>query len=61
MMQVHIMNNDGHTPSDLIENSTGFYLMVSQHSIFYPYTHTTHLNVKAVKLLQTNRIYILMP
>ncbi|CAL4993248.1 unnamed protein product [Urochloa decumbens] len=27
-MQLHIMNNDGHTPSDLIENSTGFYLMV---------------------------------
>lgn len=27
-MQVHIMNNDGHTLSDLIENSTGFYLMV---------------------------------
>ena len=36
-MQVHIMNNDGHTLSDLIENSTGFYLMVSKHSIFYLY------------------------
>lgn len=32
----HIMNNAGHTPSDLAEKSTGFYTMVvaSQSSIF---------------------------
>ncbi|PUZ44964.1 hypothetical protein GQ55_8G182300 [Panicum hallii var. hallii] len=28
-VQVHIMNNAGHTPADLIEKSTGFYSMVS--------------------------------
>jgi ankyrin repeat protein len=28
-VQVHIMNNEGCTPSDLIENSTSFYSMVS--------------------------------
>ncbi|RLM58502.1 hypothetical protein C2845_PM18G07750 [Panicum miliaceum] len=27
-VQVHIMNNAGHTPADLIEKSTGFYSMV---------------------------------
>lgn len=28
-VQVHVMNNAGYTPSDLIEKSTGFYSMVS--------------------------------
>lgn len=37
-VQVHIMNNEGCTPSDLIENTTGFYPMVSNTPSFnHPY------------------------
>uniref|UniRef100_A0A0E0R7Q2 PGG domain-containing protein n=1 Tax=Oryza rufipogon TaxID=4529 RepID=A0A0E0R7Q2_ORYRU len=29
IVQAHIMNNEGHTPSDLVQNCKGFYSMVS--------------------------------
>lgn len=39
--QAHIMNNAGLTPSDVIENSTGFFSMVSYGNLLCPYEKVT--------------------